>query len=153
MKKSTAEHDLQCAIFKILSIYEDRYPEIKSIYSVPNGAAVRRQQNKNTGKWFSIEGNHLKQEGRKAGIPDMVCPYSDGEFSSLYIENKVPGKSLTPEQKIRIPLLEQLGNRVAICYSSSEAIRTIFQYTHRRYTNLLKDFKTAAKLHRDMGDI
>lgn len=152
MYKNSEEHKFQVAVFEVLALFEDRYPELKSIYAIPNGASVKRQQDKN-GKWFSIEGNYLKKEGRKAGVPDIVCPYSDGAYSSLYIENKVHGKSLSPQQKIRIPLLESLGNKVEICYSSKDALQEIFAYTFNRYLNVFNDKKLANKLFQDMKGV
>jgi len=152
MYKNSEEHKFQVAVFEVLELFEDRYPELKSIYAIPNGASVKRQQDKN-GKWFSIEGNYLKAEGRKAGVPDIVCPYSDGAYSSLYIENKAHGKSLSPQQKIRIPLLESLGNKVMICYSSKDVLFEIYKYTFLRYTALLNKPKLALKFQRDMKGV
>ena len=132
-----SEHEMQCALFEILKIYEDRIPEWKAIYAIPNGAKLPYSKSK-TGKRFSKEAAWLLKEGMKPGTPDICCPFGIGRH--LYIEMKKPGKNPSPEQKKRIALLISLGNIVKICTSVSEAMILIINHTaiiYKAYSDIV----------------
>ena len=125
-----SEHDMQCALFEILKIYEDRIPEWKAIYAIPNGAKLPYSKSK-TGKRFSKEAAWLLKEGMKPGTPDICCPF--GIYGHLYIEMKKPGKKPNPVQDKRIKLLRAVGNFVKICTSVNEAMEAIIIHTATIY--------------------
>ena len=56
---------------------EPKWPELKWLYAVPNGATTGQR-----------EGARLKAEGLKAGVPDICLPVSRCGWHGLYIELK-----------------------------------------------------------------
>jgi len=107
-KKSDVEHELQKAQIGWTEWQGLVWPELRSIYAVPNQGAR------------SIQGyNRMKAEGLKKGQWDLCLPVPRRGFGALYIENKtphVPGKKktkLSPEQIDRGKVLTAAGN---LCY-------------------------------------
>ena len=125
-----SEHEMQCALFEILKIYEDRIPEWKAIYAIPNGAKLPYKKSAK-GRRYSNEAAWLLKEGMKPGTPDICCPFGVG--NPLYIEMKKPGNKPSPEQNKRITLLKSIGNNVQICTSTGEAMIEIIYHTIRLY--------------------
>jgi len=125
-----SEHSEQCALIQRCQVMEHKYPELKLIYAIPNGQIGG---NARLGKW-------MKEEGKRAGVPDLCLPVARfgiandcGEIKAenwyaLYIEMKKRGKKLEPSQKEFIPLLQEAGNKVVVCYSADEAWREIEEY-------------------------
>jgi len=63
------------------------YPELKWLHHIRNG-----------GKLEPKYASYWKQQGVKAGIPDLFLPVKRGEFSGFYIELKA-NQYLSKEQK------------------------------------------------------
>lgn len=120
------EHEMQCALFAILKVYEERVPEWQAIYAIPNGAKLPYGKN-SKGKRFSKEASWLLKEGMKPGTPDICCPFGIGKH--LYIELKKPGNKPSLIQNKRIELLKSVGNIVLICTSVAEAMEKIIFHT------------------------
>lgn len=70
----------------------------------------------------------LKQEGVKAGVPDLVLPVSRGGYHGLYIELKVGKNKPTKEQKEWLEALKQEGYYATWCVGSEAAIKIIEEY-------------------------
>ena len=72
----------------------------------------------------------LREEGAKAGYPDVSLPVARGRFHSLAIELKRSDHSNkpTPEQLEWIERLRAYGNCAVVCYGADEAISTIKTY-------------------------
>lgn len=134
------EHEIQSAVFTVLQQYEDRIPEFKAIYAIPNGAKLPYGKT-GKGKRYSKEANWLLKEGMKPGTPDICCPFSDGIFTSMYIEMKRPGNDPSPVQLERISLLRSLGNQVSVIKSMDFALSMIITYTIRRYEHIRSNGK------------
>lgn len=75
-------------------------------YAIPNG-----------GKRDKREAANLKAEGVKPGVPDTHLPVPRGDYASLYIEFKRPGKkkNVSDEQIKTHEQLREVGNRVEVC--------------------------------------
>lgn len=121
---------MQCALFEILKVYEERIPEWKAIYAIPNGAKLPYGKN-SKGKRFSKEASWLLKEGMKPGTPDICCPF--GVYGHLYIEMKKPNNKPNPRQNDRIKLLRAIGNFVKVCTSVDEAMKAIIIHTDTVY--------------------
>ena len=111
------EAEEQAAIFEWAEWNKSRIPELGLLYHVPNG-----------GKRDIKTAMRLKQEGVKAGIPDIVLPVSRGGYHGLYIELKVGKNKPTKEQLKWLESLEQEGYYTTWCIGSQEAIKTIEEY-------------------------
>lgn len=82
------EHAHQVALFMHVATLIPKYPELKWMYSIPNG-----------GKRDPITANRLKAEGVKSGISDICLPIGRKGYSGFYIEMKKPGGKESPTQK------------------------------------------------------
>ncbi|MCF0190177.1 MAG: VRR-NUC domain-containing protein [Marinilabiliaceae bacterium] len=108
------EHQLQVACVRWFKL---QYPK-SIIYAVPNGGARN-----------VIVAAKLKAEGVLAGVPDLFVAEAQNGFHGLYIEMKVKPNRLSNHQKRIIPILQDKGYYVSVCYTLEEfidAIRTYF---------------------------
>lgn len=138
------EHDMQVYIFDVLRTLEEKFPILKTIYAIPNGAKLPYTKNKK-GVRYSKQAKHLLNEGLRPGVPDICVPYSDGTGNSaLYIEMKRPGNKSTPQQEEMQKLLQDLGNKVVVCYSIKDALIHIQGYT----CTILNTGGDAERLHK-----
>lgn len=115
--KLTSEHKEQTLLFQWAMRNYVAYPALESLFAIPNYARI-------SPRW----GKYMKDEGKRAGVPDVVLPVARGEFSALYIEMKVKPNSVSPEQTMWHQRLRDNGNKVAVCWSWEEARDCILQY-------------------------
>lgn len=88
------------------------------IFHIPNG-----------GKRDLHTAQHLKQQGVKAGVPDLCLPIPSNSYHGLYIEMKrADGGRVTEHQQRWLDLLNSYGYRAVVCHGSQEAIDTIESY-------------------------
>lgn len=113
----TRESDEQTQLMVWAEYMSGRYPELKLLYHIPNG-----------GSRNSIEAYHLKQQGVKAGVPDLCLPVPRGTYHGLYIEMKVKGNKPTANQKEWIEKLREQGYKAEVCYGWEEASGVILDY-------------------------
>lgn len=97
--------------------HEARTPELALLYHVPNGGS--RNQ---------LEAANLKQQGVKAGVPDLFLPVARHDFHGLYIEMKYGKNKTTDKQEWWLEQLGQQGYKTAVCYGAEEAINMIADY-------------------------
>jgi hypothetical protein len=110
----------QKSLMQWVKYNEERIPELKLIYHIPNG-----------GRRDAREAARFKAEGVKAGVPDLCFPVSRGKYNGLYIEMKSKDGKLSDNQKWWIVRLEEQGHKVAVCYSWVEAKEEIERYLSR----------------------
>ena len=92
--------------------------ELRSMFAIPNG-----------GSRNPIEARHLKQQGVKAGVPDIFVPCMRGGYGGLFIEMKrQKGGRLSEAQKEMIDNLRCCGYRVEVCNGWEEAKNVIEVY-------------------------
>ncbi|MDH0640637.1 VRR-NUC domain-containing protein [Pseudomonas sp. GD03860] len=90
----------------------------KLIYHVPNGGHRHKQ--------VAIK---LKEQGVKAGVPDLVLPMARGGYFGLYIEFKAKppfDAAVSPSQDAYLQALLEQGYLAIVCrgaLDASEAIR------------------------------
>lgn len=108
----------QVALFRwIEDAARYQYPELNLLYHIPNG-----------GKRNAAEAAHLKQQGVKAGVPDLFLPVARGKWHGLYIEMKVGNNKPTEKQKDWITALREQGYVVEVCYGYRQAAEVLVQY-------------------------
>jgi len=112
-----SESVTQICLFRWAKYMEGRYPELKWMYHVPN-----------EGKRSKSAGARMRQEGLKAGVPDVCLPVPRGEYHGLYIEMKVGKNKPTDKQKEWLAGLKEQGYSTAVCYGWESASKLILKY-------------------------
>lgn len=111
------EHRHQTILFRWAEGAVCTRPELGRMYAIPNG-----------GKRDPVTAAKLKQEGVKAGVPDICLPIPRKGYAALYIEMKTPTGRVSPDQKEWIADLEFYGNRAVPCFGWREACELISGY-------------------------
>ena len=107
----------QTALFRWAGFMSGQFPEIEMLYHIPNGGSRNK-----------IEAAHLKQQGVKAGVPDLCLPVARGEYPALYIERKYGKNKPTENQKRWIKLLRSQNYKAEVAYGWEEASKIILEY-------------------------
>lgn len=94
-----------------------RWPELALLHHIPNG-----------GLRDTVEAKHLKEQGVKAGVPDLCLPVPRGSFHGLYIEMKNENGRASESQKWWVEHLRAQGYLVEICHGWQDAVDTIQRY-------------------------
>lgn len=118
--KSTipSEAQEQAVIFRWTELAAARMPEVKLLFAIPNG-----------GSRHQIEAVHLKEQGVKAGVPDMCLPVPRGGYHGLWIELKrTQGGRLRQEQADWLHALQAQGYCALVCKGADSAIKLIYKY-------------------------
>lgn len=126
-----SEHDEQAALFAWAEWNSHVTPELMLLFAIPNGASVKRQVGKN-GKTFSLEGMKLKEEGLKAGVPDLFLPVARLGKHGLFVEMKTAVGRVSPAQKAWHDRLRAQGYFVSVCRGWAEAREEITIYLGMR---------------------
>lgn len=114
--KSSEEIE-QISLFRWAEFAENKYPELKLMYHVPN-----------EGKRSALTGSRLKQAGLKPGVPDIVLPVARGGYIGLYIELKYGRNKTTDNQKEWLRDLRDQHHLTAVCYGWEQAKDLIESY-------------------------
>ena len=123
-------------LFYWATVAKIQYPELRSMYHIPNG-----------GLRSKAEAARFKRAGVKAGTPDIHLPAArtgaDGkEYHSLYIELKrLKDGRVTQEQRDRIKLLRAQGNACEVCKGWQAARDVIVDYLCGNYAPIWIDPK------------
>jgi hypothetical protein len=117
-KIEASEHEIQASFIKEIRLLEQRYPELKTLFAVPNAA-------KRSFKLAAM----LKAEGMLSGVPDIVLPAARKGFNGLMIEFKKPltGK-LTGAQECYIDLIVKENWLVVVMTDAQAAIDVVKNY-------------------------
>lgn len=116
-KKSEADEQADLIKWVDESINLGIHPELKNLYSVPNGGSRNK-----------IEACNLKRQGLRAGVPDLCLAYPKGCYHGLYIEMKVHPNKTTAKQDKWLKQLSDAGYAVKVCYGAVSAKVTIERY-------------------------
>lgn len=113
------EHEEQKALIQWAAVKSQRVPQLGTIFSIPNGARLR-------GGWRDAQ--WLKSEGLRSGVPDLFLPVCCGGFGGMFIEMKVLGRRVSPNQGIFMNKLCHQGYYCIIAYSWQMAAAEIMAY-------------------------
>lgn len=117
-KQDVSEHQIQAAFIKEIRILETRYPELRTLFAVPNAA-------KRSFKLAAM----LKAEGMLSGVPDIILPVARKGFNGLMIEFKKPVTGrLTGSQQLYIDLVVKENWLVVVMTDAQAAIDTVKNY-------------------------
>lgn len=112
------EDEEQQALFEWAQYRKGRFPELETLYHIPN-----------EGKRSAQTGARLKSMGLCAGVPDICLPVARGGYASLYIELKrIKGGKLSENQKEWLQKLNKWGCLAVRCDGWEQAAKVIETY-------------------------
>lgn len=129
--QSPSEHEEQVALFKWAEYATGRWSVLALLYAIPNGGMRPfRQRTDKHGRMirYSVEGQKLRAEGVKDGVPDLCLPVPRGHFHGLYIEMKTRTGSASKPQRQWIAALNRQGYYAEVCHGWEQARRVIEDY-------------------------
>lgn len=99
------------------------WPELGWFFAVPNG------------EYRSIvTARRLKEQGVRAGIPDLVLPSPRAEgtrlYHALFLEMKTQTGRVAPEQRACLEFLTSEGYCARVCWGCDAAIELLDWYLH-----------------------
>ncbi len=88
------------------------------LFAIPNGGARDR-----------VTGKILKDEGVRAGVPDLFLAWANGQYGGLFIEmKKTKGGRVSDAQKEYLQMLTAAGYDAVVCHGWFEAKDAIESY-------------------------
>lgn len=119
MAKTTSkeEHWIQSGFFQWAAIRSGIVPELDLLFAIPNAARRTARQ----GAW-------MKQEGMRAGVPDVCLPVSRGPYVGLWLEFKTGKGKLSEAQEEWHWKLRRQGHAVVVPRSLEEAMDAVERY-------------------------
>lgn len=123
MKREESSH--QKALFTWAKYSLNRFPELKLLHAIPNGANVSDSHR-----------IRLVSEGLKKGMPDIHLPVSRGGYHSLYLELKSKTGKISKEQNSMMKLLQLQGNLCLVSYDLRDSINYLEQYLNLKSDDL-----------------
>ena len=119
--KPGSEDEIQATFFEWIDLYKEQkgFYRLQACYAIPNVGSYARAQNAK-----------LKLTGRRPGVPDVHLPVesADGLDGGLWIEFKKPGEKPTAVQLEWHQRLRNLGHRVKVCTSWTDAANIVIEY-------------------------
>lgn len=163
------EHAEQCAVMTWAALNAAKWPCLRLLYAVPNGAffggEVKTLKSGKNLPVAAIRARKLKAEGLKEGVPDLCLPVpagktgrgGDGETGShgIYIELKrrTLGKPSAMQTWWR-QCLVLMGYRAEFCHGAAEAIDVLRQHVQHAPKITLPEMPAAkVKKTRRLGDL
>jgi len=116
MSKIT-ESQIQQALIKWARLMVGKYPELKYLYAIPNGANTTARNRA-----------RLIREGLLAGVSDLHLPIPKGGFIGLWIEMKTDKGKLSPSQLEWLNAMHSYGHQCAVARSWTFAAKVIKDY-------------------------
>jgi hypothetical protein len=115
----------QIALFRLAAYRKYKDGTVRDyIYAVPN-AGTRG------GKRAMLAGVRRKAEGVTAGVPDVECMVSSGDYSGLHIELKrADGKpgDVSASQKTMMARLTKCDRKCVVAYGCDDAWKELCNY-------------------------
>lgn len=115
-------------IFAWVRKYQQQYPELNLVFSMPIGEKRPKVQNKN-GQWYCPTGQRLKMQGAKDGLPDIWCCHARHGYHGIGIELKpMRGNQPSLEQETVLRQLKEAGWFACVRYGHKQVIDTLKKY-------------------------
>lgn len=114
MNLQASEHGEQKALIAWARLAEQRYPDLRWLFAIPNQGAGRNKR--------------LQREGVKPGVPDLCLPIPRYPYKGLFIELKVKGGRMSLAQKDWIRFLNAQGYLAVVCEGWDAARQVIEDY-------------------------
>jgi hypothetical protein len=113
------EHQEQVMFFKIVEIRARNDKRLQNVFAIPNAAKRTPRQ----GRW-------MKEEGLRAGVPDVFAAIPVAGKHGLFLEMKrvKPKGRLTPNQKDWLERLSAAGYHCAVAYGCDHALTLLDEY-------------------------
>lgn len=111
------EHEEQKALFAWAAYNEGKWPELKRMFAIPNG-----------GHRHVKVAMRMKEEGVKAGVPDIFLPAARCGWHGLFVELKVGRNKPTELQAEWLEDLTLEGYLAVTCWGFDEAAALIESY-------------------------
>lgn len=111
------EYGEHSALVAMVARLDDRYPDLKLLFHVPNDA--RRSP--------SVAGR-MKAMGLKSGVPDLLLPVRRGIYSGLACELKVAPNKPTDTQLWWLGKLADQGWYAFVSFNADDAYGHILRY-------------------------
>ena len=143
------EHAEQCAVMTWAALNAGKWPCLRLLYAVPNGAFFGGEiKTFASGKKVpvaAIRARKLKAEGLKEGVPDLCLPVPSGAaHHGLYIEMKRRRSGVSSAmQKWWRQCLILMGYRTELCHGAEEAIDVIKSHVMHAPKRHLPDMPAA----------
>jgi len=96
---------------------ESEYPDLWLLHAIPNGGFRPPK--------VALE---MKEEGAKAGVPDLFLPVPRGQYHGFYLEMKAKGGRVRKEQKEWLAKLEAQGYKTDVAWSDNEGLEKLIAY-------------------------
>jgi hypothetical protein len=137
------EAEEQEAFFKMVRLHESKHPELSLVFMIPNGAklqATYERQADGRNLRYSREGERLKLQGLRNGVPDIFCAVPKSyevdyplwtHCAGLWIElkriNARPSDTRAEQREMHVKLRVQ-GYRVEVCKGWRAAWNCLIDY-------------------------
>jgi hypothetical protein len=138
-RRADPEHRVQAELIDLVrnGSAAELNPDLLDLYAIPNG-----------GKRGIQVAARMKREGVTRGVPDLHLPvpvfgrplpekppypHMAGDWHGLYLETKVPGKNLTPEQRAFMERAVSRGFACAVYRSAAEGLSLLLRYVNGRW--------------------
>lgn len=115
--RQPSENEIQTAFFIWLKLHQNRFPELRFCFAVPNG-----------GFRFKATAAAMKRTGTKSGVPDVFLPVARNGFHGLWIEFKTATGGLSDTQKMFTTFLAHQNYKVLICRSWTAGANAVIDY-------------------------
>jgi hypothetical protein len=116
-KLKPSEHNEQRAFFEWVAVQKNIHPELKMMFAIPNGfMSTIRQRSK------------MVVEGMQSGVPDIFLAVAKKNYHGLFMEMKIKGGRISPNQQDWLKRLDEQGYYDSVCYSADEAIELVKWY-------------------------
>ncbi len=117
-EKPLTEAQEQKLFFKWARANQIKFPELQLIFSTLNGVRLAPRLRK-----------EMKEQGNRAGVPDVFLPVSRNGWHGLFIELKrIKGGRLSNDQKNFLSLLVGQNYFAIVCRGHKEAIKAVKEY-------------------------
>jgi len=120
-----SEHQEQVLLIQWAKLHAKKYPELELLFAIPNGG----DRNARVGK-------KMKDEGARAGVPDLFLPAARNGRHGLFIELKTPARKpkragkggVSADQEWWIDRLNNQNYAAVVCYGWKEAAAILEGY-------------------------